>query len=353
MTNAGIKVAIVYQAHPAPAVKGILKPTKPGGYADSGADIAYALKIQQINVITPAPNPYVDKDTDWVFPDTEHGIAHAIEKGANCIWLNTVLYADHPIATFLNRGIQVVGQHPVLSGMYDDKWLTAELLKDNELPVPPAELLSYEAFTAGTKKVHFPIVAKPIRGRGSEGVALIRNKQEYHAVITDMFQTDRYGTTIYLEKYLPGEEVTITVMPPGEYQIHGKKEKKELPWCLPAVKRFNHHNGIAPYNGTVAVIHNSAVLNDNEEASMAIQQLYQQCAQAGKLVGMKAPIRIDCRADENGNYFLFDLNMKPNMTGPSRLHRHDQDSLTALAARKIGWDYPSLLENILAQHWGL
>ncbi|NIG53682.1 ATP-grasp domain-containing protein [Chitinophaga sp. Cy-1792] len=348
-----MKVAIVYQAHPAPAVNGIIKPPKPGGYADSGADIAYALKIQQINVITPVPNPYVDKDTDWVFPDTEHGIAHAIEKGATCIWLNTVLYADHPIATFLNRGIQVVGQHPVLSGMYDDKWATAELLKDNDLPVPHAEQLHYEDFIAGVRKMHFPMVAKPIRGRGSEGVALIRNKQEYQSVLTAMFQTDRYGTTIYLEKYLPGEEVTITVMPPGTYTLQGRTVKKETPWCLPAVKRFNHHNGIAPYNGTVAVIHNSTVLNDKEEADLRIQQLYTQCATAGKLVGMRAPIRIDSRADENGNYFLFDLNMKPNMTGPSRLHRHDQDSLTALAARKIGWSYPELLVNMLGQHWGL
>jgi D-alanine-D-alanine ligase len=43
--------------------------------------------------------------------------------------------------------------------------------------------------------------------------------------------------------------------------------------------------------------------------------------------------------------------MKPNMTGASRPHRMDQDSLSALAARAIGWDFGSLLTNMLAQKW--
>ncbi|EOD2823384.1 MULTISPECIES: hypothetical protein [Morganellaceae] len=39
------------------------------------------------------------------------------------------------------------------------------------------------------------------------------------------------------------------------------------------------------------------------------------------------------------------------MTGTSRLHRADQDSLTALAARKIGWSFDDLILNMLYQRW--
>jgi hypothetical protein len=35
------------------------------------------------------------------------------------------------------------------------------------------------------------------------------------------------------------------------------------------------------------------------------------------------------------------------MTGPGRVGREDQASLTALAAAGIGWDYPTLLSHIL------
>lgn len=345
------KVAVVYQAHPLPATNGIIKPMKSGGYADSGADIAYALKKNNTTVITPADNPFIDKDLDWVFPDTDAGIRHAIDKGANCIWLNTTLYAEHPITTYLNRGVSVVGQLPLLAALYDDKWTTNHLLKDNGLPIPDAIQVHYKDFKNHPLQFPLPAVAKPVRGRGSEGVTLIHTPEEYEAVLNHLFETDRYGATVYIESFLPGEEITVTVMPPGEYAIHGKHVPKPAPWCLPAVRRFNHENGIAPYNGTVAVIHNSAVLSDREEASMPILQVYEQCIAAAKLVGLRAPVRIDCRQDSTGNYKLFDLNMKPNMTGAARPHRHDQDSLTALAARKIGWSYTDLLENMLAQRW--
>ena len=140
-------------------------------------------------------------------------------------------------------------------------------------------------------------------------------------------------------------------MPSGNYTIDNQEKIYNEPWCLPAVKRFNHENGIAPYNGVVAVMENSLVLDDNELKSKKIEEAYRQCQKAGKLLNIKAPIRIDCRADENGNYFLFDLNMKPNMTGPSRPNRENQDSLTLLASRKIGWNYIDLLNNMLKQAW--
>ena len=156
---------------------------------------------------------------------------------------------------------------------------------------------------------------------------------------------------MYVEQYLNGQEITITVMPAGDYIIDNKSRHFSTTWCLPAVKRFNHFNGIAPYNGDVAVMKNSTLLDDSELISKAIVKTYQNCVTAADFLKIKAPIRIDCRADENGDYFLFDLNMKPNMTGPSRPQRNNQDSLTLLASRKIGWNYFDLLNNMILQSW--
>lgn len=166
-----------------------------------------------------------------------------------------------------------------------------------------------------------------------------------------MFNSQNYGEALYVEEFLSGQEITITIMPKGQYIINGNPIIKNDYWSLPPVKRFNHENGIAPYNGTVAVINNSEVLTDEELQQTDIIELCRQCEQAAKLVNAKAPIRIDCRANTDGKYFLFDLNMKPKMTGASRPHRQDQDSLTALAARKIGWTFDDLILNMLKQHW--
>lgn len=166
-----------------------------------------------------------------------------------------------------------------------------------------------------------------------------------------MLDSGKYGTAVYAEPFLPGEEITVTVMPPGVYSIFGENVVKEFHWCLTAVKRFNHENDVAPYNGIVAVVNNSRVVSSREHESDQLGAAYQHCAKAAGLVGARAPVRIDCRQHQSGEYVLFDVNLKPNMTGPSRPHRFDQDSLVALAAADLGWNFNDLLLNILNQQW--
>jgi hypothetical protein len=137
------KIAIIYQAKAPPTRNGILKPMKPGGYSDSGADIAFSLRRQNIHVVTPVENPGTESDLDWVFPDTIEGIQSAVEKGATVIWLNTVLYKGHPVEDFIKKGIAVVEQIPENVDLYDDKWITNNLLKANGLPIPKSVMICF------------------------------------------------------------------------------------------------------------------------------------------------------------------------------------------------------------------
>ena len=345
------KTAILYQAKLPPIKDGVQKPMKPGGYSDSGADIACALHKHGIEIVTPVDEPNIETDLDWVFPDTKEGIERALEKGANTFWLNTVLYKEHDITHFFDRDVRFVGQLPEEVDMYDDKYFTNEFLRNNNIAIPRTQLISSENLTDYSLEMDFPLVVKPLRGRGSQGVSLVKDPKELDLKLNTIFSGEAYGTVVYVEEFLNGQEITVTVMPAGTYTINDQEIHYKNPWCLPAVKRFNHKDGIAPYNGTVAVMQNSSVLDEDELNSKEVQKAYAQCEKAGELLKIKAPIRIDCRADIKGNYFLFDLNMKPNMTGPSRPNRQNQDSLTLLAARKIGWDYIDLLRNMLKQAW--
>ncbi|RZL45599.1 MAG: carboxylate--amine ligase, partial [Pedobacter sp.] len=141
MNETNCKVAVLYQAEQPPVKDGLLKPMKPGGYADSGADIAYTLKERNVNIIIPTENPETENDLDWVFPDTKEGISKAISLGANTLWLNTVLYDGHPIEEFIVKGIYVVGQQPKMVDKYDDKTYTNKVLKDADLPIPKSVLI--------------------------------------------------------------------------------------------------------------------------------------------------------------------------------------------------------------------
>lgn len=344
-------VAILYQAALPPAVNGIIKPMKPGGYSDSGADIGYNLLKAGIPLVTPDNNPDESEQTSWVFPDTDAGIQSALDKGAEVLWLNTILFQTHPVKKYLGDNIRIVGQDPDLVERYDDKWLTNALLRQKGLPIPDAVLIqSADQIDHDMADLSFPLIIKPIRGRGSAGVKLVSDRDMFDMEIDMMLRSGQFGDTIMVERYLPDQEVTLTVMPPGLYGLDGKKIEKTGHWCLPAVKRFNHVDGVAPYNGTVAVIHNSSLLSP-EEKTPAIDDLMRQCEEAAKCVGARAPIRIDCRQDGAGNYLLFDLNMKPNMTGPGRPGRENQTCLSAMSAEGIGWTYRDFLVNIFWQQW--
>ena len=325
-----MKVAIFYQFSEPPAIGGIRKPRKPTGYADSGADMAYCLRQNGVDVLTPAKKPDIKTDLDWVFPDTPDGIQAALDAGADTLWMNTVLYATHPVQQFRGKGFDLIGQDPTAMDDLDDKYATNRKLAALGLPVVTDTLVRSVSEYKGT----YPCVLKPIRGRGSQGVVRCKSQDELKAAIQAELDAKIYGDRLMVEPYLSGQEITISLFPDGT--------------CLPVVARYQHRGGIAPYNGDVPVSENSkAVPTDNPQLAAIVDA----CRQTAEPLELRALSRIDCRADEAGNYYIFDYNPKPNITGAVRPHRMDQDCLTMIAARALGWSYFDLLQKMINTRW--
>lgn len=201
-------VAVLYQAQKPPIINGIAKPMKPGGYSDSGADIAFALQQAGVPIVTPVREPGATQPFDWVFADTPAGISQAVESGAQILWLNTILYRHHPVEQYLDQKGWVVGQLPDNVEKYDDKWHTNQLLKSQGLPIPKAVIVEVadqdNLFRALPTDFTFPLIVKPVRGRGSAGVVLVDSQQQLISVLADMFDSLVYGEAVILEEYLPG-----------------------------------------------------------------------------------------------------------------------------------------------------
>lgn len=330
-----MNIAILYQTKESPQVGNIRKPMKKGGYSDSGADMAYELKENGYNVILPVEDPQEKNDSDWVFGDDDNGIIQAIQKGADVIWLNTVLYDGHPIEKYIGNGVKVIGQNPSDVQLYDDKYYTNQLLFRHGMSVINADLIK----SADEYKGAYPCVLKPVRGRGSQGVSVISDIDALNAAISQLLSEQIYGTEFMAEQFLSGNEITVTVFPADN--------NHSAPYCLSPVLRFNHIDGIAPYNGKVAVTENSkAVENPN-----AYSDIMSNCSMAYEILNLKAPIRIDCRKNADGRYVMFDVNMKPNMTLGSRKHRSNQDSLVMLAAKQAGMSRIELLKAFIDTAW--
>jgi len=152
--------------------------------------------------------------------------------------------------------------------------------------------------------LEFPIVAKPCRGRGSAGVKLCKTAAELSQHVESLYAD---SSVVMLEEFLQGEEATVTVMPPSS--------SKSDYWAMPLVERFNHEDGVAPYNGTVAVTINSrAVTAEASAANSTYAEVATQCEGVARLLKATAPIRIDVRrrdCDAMSPFVIFDVNMKP------------------------------------------
>ena len=349
-------IAILYQALPPPMIDGLRKDAKPGGYSDGGADIAFALTGRNLRIATPVASPDPAKALDWVFPDTAQGIADALAAGARVLWANTVLFEGHPLEAVLGQ-VEIIGQPPALMQAYDDKFETNAMLMRAGLPVARSFLVSNLA-RRGVRALDDleqaldeiglkpPLIVKPVRGRGSQGVTLSRTLEQTRAAAEALIADGSFGGTLMVEEFLDGEEVTVTIMPPASPMPDGSLSPTH--WPLRPVVRFDQQKGVAPYNGDVAVTANSVALDASRLSDPDIAAMLEACMAAAQLVGARAAIRIDCRGDATGVFRLFDLNMKPNMTGPGRPGRDNQDCLSAIAARADGWDYAALLEAMVA-----
>lgn len=187
---------------------------------------------------------------------------------------------------------------------FDDKaYLNGKLGEYGGYTLPRSWLLSesddLESLAQSIDR--FPVVGKPVRGRGSHSVKLCHDQVQLRNHLIALLGE---SLLVMLEEYLAGEDATTTVMPPSP----GRPEH----WSTLPVSRFNHAGGIAPYNGEVAVTANSRVVTEKNTKDPAYGKVMKECERIAKLIGATAPIRIDVRRFNEGSGFaIFNINMKP------------------------------------------
>ena len=112
--------------------------------------------------------------------------------------------------------MRIVGQPPLMVELFDDKEFVNDLLrKDGRFTMPRSwtvESLKGLEELVDDGELPFPIVGKPIRGRGSFGVKVCHEVKELADHVRSLFKD---SPRVMLEEYLAGEEATITVFPPS------------------------------------------------------------------------------------------------------------------------------------------
>jgi D-alanine-D-alanine ligase len=270
-----------------------------GGYRDSCADLAYALHLelgQVIKLITPTTMPEPSVDADWSFGDHKETILEVITKHhANVLWANTNVHSTHPLLEVAKQypDVLMVGQDPRQLDKYDDKawanrWLQSQPGLDGSFPT--TWIVSRETPEV-LNDIPLPVIIKPVRGRGSQGVALCHSQDQLEQQAQKLWET---GSRVVIEEFCSGEEITVAVLPPGTYdEPVGFKDKH---WALPVVRRLNHVDDIMPYSGDVPVTANSCLVPLEEAAAdPEYEKVQKRCELIGQALGTFATIRLDAR----------------------------------------------------------
>lgn len=151
-----------------------------------------------------------------------------------------------------------------------DKWSLATAV-DGAVRAPTTALLD-AAFRPETLP-SWPAIAKPRRGSGSRGVALIRDPLELHQVPCD-------GSYI-LQEYLPGDELSVDVYVDGAGAAVGAVPRQ----------RLRVDSGVSIAGRTV---------HDPEAIALALDTV--------AVLELTGPANVQCRRDRRGRLALLEVN---------------------------------------------
>ena len=362
------RVAVLHQANDSPVVDEFLKPENVWGYKDSSADIAAALRARGVNVVTFASTVVDSSDDGWSFGDTYSEISRALDKGANLIWANATLHTKHAVAV-LPAGVSFVGHDPLAYEFMENKLWVGTKLRQLGLKIPTAYhareingrleyVSSCDMATTAIWPLGYPAVAKPVRGRGSWGVKVLHSAKETSDFLSQAVSIPsrrgismaRIAVGYMIEEYMPGIEITISVMPPSvkrpltvtqDPRVHVSHSGY---WCLPPLVRNCHIEGVLPYSRDVPAVFNTGTI---VEVDAGVRKCMERCVHTAEFFKFRSLVRFDCRQDICGDFRVLDLNMKPNLAGPGRVGRDKAGGLVFLGATAIGWDFGDLVLSLL------
>ncbi|MDF0730740.1 D-alanine--D-alanine ligase [Pseudomonas entomophila] len=217
-------------------------------------------------------------------------------------------------------GIPYTGSGILASALAMDKLRTKQVWKSLGIPTPHHAVLAseHDCVEAG-KALGFPLIVKPAHEGSSIGMAKVNSVEELVAAWQD---AARYDSQVLVEQWIQGPEFTIAVL----------RGQVLPPIALGTPHVFYDYDAKYIANDTQYRI--PCGLDSAKE-----QELIDLTARACDAIGIEGWGRLDVMQDEQGRFWLLEVNTAPGMT---------DHSLVPMAARAAGLDFQQLVLAILA-----
>lgn len=204
-----------------------------------------------------------------------------------------------------------------------DKVKTKQVWQGSELPTAPYRIVSQATdLSEVISALGLPLIIKPVHEGSSVGMSKVERAEDLEGAILKAIQHD---AVVMAEKWITGREFTISFLngqplpvirlqPPADvafYDYETKYNRNDVQYGIPCG------------------------LTDAEE-----KKLQDLCLRAFQAVGASGWGRIDAMQDEQGNFWLLEVNTVPGMTS---------HSLVPKAAQAVGYNFDALCVAILQQ----
>jgi len=204
-----------------------------------------------------------------------------------------------------------------------DKIKTKQIWQGTDLPTAPYRIINKDSnIDEIVDSLGLPVIIKPVHEGSSIGMSKVEKKEDFAQAITKATEHD---AIVMAEKWITGCEYTIVVLngealpvirlePPKDvafYDYDAKYQRNDVQYGIPSG------------------------LSESDE-----KQLQQLTLRAFQAVGASGWGRVDAMQDEQGNFWLLEINTVPGMTS---------HSLVPKAAKAVGIGFDELCVAILEQ----
>ncbi|RKG38895.1 D-alanine--D-alanine ligase [Acinetobacter rongchengensis] len=204
-----------------------------------------------------------------------------------------------------------------------DKVKTKQIWQGSDLPTAPYRIISKDSdLTEVIDSLGLPLIIKPVHEGSSVGMSKVEKAEDLVAAID---KATVHDAVVMAEKWITGREYTISFLngqplpvirlqPPADvafYDYEAKYNRNDVEYGIPCG------------------------LSESEE-----KRLQALCLRAFQAVGASGWGRIDAMLDEQGQFWLLEVNTVPGMTS---------HSLVPKAAKAVGYSFDELCVAILEQ----
>jgi len=277
-------------------------------------------------------------------------------EGIHMAWLNSggvqgYNSVAHAPATLEMLGVPYVGHDPLAATTLDNKHAFKREAVCAGLPTAPFWTWHgargpfrpdvNSGFQAAFGDYDGPFIVKPVSGRASLHVNVVKDKAILPDAVGEVYRATE--NVVLIEKYLPGREFCIAVAGPITARRRRLVRGRE-PFAFAALERVFAPDEKIFTSMDVQPITKDRFKSVDQRDPKLLEAMRQLACRVFLEFNLGSLIRIDMRADENGELFILEANPKPDLKRPAE----GVTSLIAAGLPQSGMDYDDLILSLFA-----